>query len=194
MGKISDIYTSYKRSLDKSQQDYEESIKKRAINAEKLYKDLFKNLTFNYGKSFKSTESVRQVTEKSWDDRTNKTTIGAKGNEAMFHLAFSQQLLTKNQERQIVPHYCSIAKDKVKIRTWIGSLKALNPEYADQDGLCQGEFRVHVEVVTEYGHRAHSDFIITVGNDWNSLDARKLDCHCIRESLRHRIWNRIKHR
>src|SRR5215207_342996 len=45
MGKISDIYTSYKRSLDKSQQDYERSIKNRAINAEKLYKDFFKGLT-----------------------------------------------------------------------------------------------------------------------------------------------------
>jgi hypothetical protein len=60
--------------------------------------------------------------------------------------------------------------------------------------MCKGEFRVHVDIITEYGHRTYNDFIISVGNDWHSLDATKQDCHCIQESFLGRTWNRIRRR
>jgi hypothetical protein len=63
VGKISDIYTAYKKSLDRSQHDYERSVRDRATNAKKLYDGFFKDLTVNYGKFLKSRVSVMQVTE-----------------------------------------------------------------------------------------------------------------------------------
>jgi hypothetical protein len=119
-----------------------------------------------------------------WNEGSIRTTIGARGDKAMFHLVFSQQRLTTNQKDLITPLYCSIAKKKVGIRTWIGSKKALEkPEYRDQDGLCQGEFTVHVEVFTEHGHKAYKHFTIVVGGDWHKLNVSTIAiCQCSTKS------------
>ena len=117
----------------------------------------------------------------AWNDGNIGRTIGARGNKAIFHLAFSQQLLTTDQQNDITPLYCNIAKRKVKINSWIGTRDALEkPELRDQDGLCQGEFTVHIEVITQYGHRAYKHFIIAVGDDWHSLNVTMIDCQCFR--------------
>ena len=47
------------------------------------------------------------------------------------------------------------------------------PEYRDQDGLCEGEFRIHVEVSTEYGGKTRRDFVFKVGDGWRALDAEQ---------------------
>ncbi|MYB46959.1 MAG: MarR family transcriptional regulator [Cenarchaeum sp. SB0662_bin_33] len=49
MGKLSDIYTAYKRSLDQAQDDYEETIKARSASSGDFYDRFFKNLTVNLG-------------------------------------------------------------------------------------------------------------------------------------------------
>ncbi len=64
MGKLSDIYTSYKKNLDQAQDDYEKSVRERAQNAKQFYDDFFKNLIVNFGSSVKSTRFVGQVTDK----------------------------------------------------------------------------------------------------------------------------------
>jgi hypothetical protein len=118
----------------------------------------------------------------AWNDGNIGRTIGARGNKATFHLAFSQQLLTTDQQNDIIPSYCNIAKKKVKVNSWIGTREALKkPESRDQDGLCQGEFTVHIEVFTDYGHRAYKHFVITVGDDWHSLNVTMIDCQCFRK-------------
>lgn len=43
-----------------------------------------------------------------WDDGTSNKTIRAKGGKAIFHLAFSQQSLTRNQERLIPELFCGV--------------------------------------------------------------------------------------
>lgn len=64
MGKLSEIYTSYKKNLDQAQGDYEKSVKERAQNAKQFYDDFFKNLVVNYGEKVKSQAFVEQVTDK----------------------------------------------------------------------------------------------------------------------------------
>ena len=56
-----------------------------------------------------------------------------------------------------------------------------NPEYRDKDGLCQGEFIVHVEV-SEYGQRSRNDIVIKVGKNWEHLDAEISKCGCYKKS------------
>ena len=75
---------------------------------------------------------------------------------------------------------CGILNTKTQAYAWMATRNALqNPEHGTQDGLCQGEFRVHVEVFTEYGNDIRSDFIIKVGNGWQTLNAEKQICRIL---------------
>ena len=115
----------------------------------------------------------------AWDNGETKKNIGARRGKAIFHLAFSQKHLSKEQLSLIDPVQCGITKTKIKFGTWVATLKALEkPEHKDQDGLCQGDFKVHVEVVTETGYQSSKDFVITVGDSWEKLDAKMLECKC----------------
>lgn len=55
MGKLSDIYSAYKRSLDSAQDDYEETIKARSASSKEFYDHFFKNLTVNLGSRLEDT-------------------------------------------------------------------------------------------------------------------------------------------
>jgi hypothetical protein len=44
----------------------------------------------------------------AWSNGSIRTNIGARGNKAIFHLAFSQQRLTKYQKDSIIDQYCGI--------------------------------------------------------------------------------------
>lgn len=112
-----------------------------------------------------------------------------KYDKAFFHLAFSQQL-TENEENSITPVYCGIAnRITPQIHKWIATKKALaNPIKREQDGMCNGEFKVHVEVFSIDGDRTYSDFIIKVGKEFENLDVTKVDCKCINESK----WTRLR--
>lgn len=115
----------------------------------------------------------------AWEDGETKITIGARYGKAIFQLAFSQKYLTKEQLDLIDSVYCGVANEKIKFVAWVATPKALeSPEFRDQDGLCQGNFKVHVEVVTEAGQRKSKDFIIKVGDTWEKLDAEMLECKC----------------
>jgi hypothetical protein len=82
-----------------------------------------------------------------WDDGNNLASIRAKGGRGIFHLAFSQGELTPDQQRSIDEGYCGVTNSNVKPTSWVGSQEALvSPENIDQDGLCQGTFKVHVDV------------------------------------------------
>jgi hypothetical protein len=99
-----------------------------------------------------------------WEDGELQKTI-VKGRKATFHLAFSQGNITRTQEKQIGSVYCEITHNKTQVHTWMATRNALqNPEYRDQDGLCQGEFKVPVEVFAENGVNVRSDFVIKVGD------------------------------
>ena len=63
MGKLSDIYSSYKRSLDSAQEEYTNSVKLRAENAKEFYENFFKDLIINYGKETSSKEYTNGVIE-----------------------------------------------------------------------------------------------------------------------------------
>jgi hypothetical protein len=118
-----------------------------------------------------------------WDDGEIRTTITPKGGTAIFHLVFSQRNLTATQTEQIGSVFCAIVGENTKAQAWMATKKALqNPEYRDQDGLCQGEFRIHLEVSTEYGHKTRNDLIIKVGENWQRLDAEISECGCYKKS------------
>lgn len=61
MGKLSDIYAAYKRSLDRAQDDYEEILKARSANAHKFHDSFFKNLVVNFGSRFEDEGYRRSV-------------------------------------------------------------------------------------------------------------------------------------
>ena len=63
MGKLSDIYSSYKKSLDLAQDDYEASVREKSGNAHKFYEDFFKNLTVKFGDRFKDPVFQSSVIE-----------------------------------------------------------------------------------------------------------------------------------
>ena len=63
MGKLSDIYSSYKKSLDVAQDDYEASIKENAGNTSEFYNKFFVDLTVNLGDRFKDPEFQNGVIE-----------------------------------------------------------------------------------------------------------------------------------
>lgn len=56
MGKLSDIYKSYKESLDVAQADYEASVRENASRADEFYRRFFKDLTVNFGDRFEDAE------------------------------------------------------------------------------------------------------------------------------------------
>ena len=49
MGKLSDIYSAYSRSLDLAQDDYEETVKARSASSKDFYDRFFKSLTVDLG-------------------------------------------------------------------------------------------------------------------------------------------------
>lgn len=127
----------------------------------------------------------------TWDTGHTKTTISAKYGQAKFHLAFSQDLLAEHAEK-IEPVYCGIKKQKTRFQSWVGTLPALkSPHERDQDGMCNGKFKAHVEIYTVTGDRVYTDFIISVGDNWQSLNATESKCDCINQSLYSKIRNRI---
>jgi hypothetical protein len=161
--------------------------KDRAIECEIISRLLNKNLGCKWLDS--------KEKNLSWDNGETKKTIAANGGKAIFHLAFSQQNLIQTQKDQIGSAFCGIIKKETKVQSWIGTKNALqNPEYRDQDGLCQGEFKVHVEISTDYGHRTKNDFNVKVGGYWQSLDADMLECDCFKKSLLMRVLGKFKRR
>ena len=57
--------------------------------------------------------------------------------------------------------------------------------------MCQGRFRVHVEVSTINGERTLSDFIITVGDNWHAFEATKVECNSMKKSPLERVSEHI---
>jgi hypothetical protein len=115
-----------------------------------------------------------------WNDNlTNKTDISAKYGKKSFTLAFSQEKFTQDQIDSIGTVHCGVVNRDVTIYAWIGTERALvTPENHNQDSLCQGEFRVHVDVITETGEKTSSHGVIKVGNNWKSLTAGMDICSC----------------
>ena len=128
-----------------------------------------------------------------WDINDLKRDIGIKHDEAYFQLVFSQQYLTNQERDSITDVYCGVLDDKTKFQTWIATRDALsNPTDREQDGMCKGEFKVHVEVFSMYGNRAYNDFIINVGKDWHELGVTKVDCECIKEAKVTKLFHRFR--
>jgi len=63
MGKLSDIYSSYKKSLDVAQDEYEESVRRGSNNAKRFYDDFFRDLTVNLGSRLTDREFREDVIE-----------------------------------------------------------------------------------------------------------------------------------
>ncbi|MDA7990510.1 MAG: hypothetical protein MPK30_05370 [Gammaproteobacteria bacterium] len=63
MGRISEIYTSYKSSLDLAQDEYEDSVRTGSKNAREFYDAFFKDLTINMGKKLESKDFVDMITD-----------------------------------------------------------------------------------------------------------------------------------
>src|SRR5215217_2369116 len=103
-----------------------------------------------------------------WDNGDTKMNIPAKSGRAKFHLVFSQQNFTIQQLGSMTPQLCKETNEKMRLHTWVGTKMALeNPEYAQYDGLCQGDFTIQVTVSTEDGFSSEiSSFSITVGEAW----------------------------
>jgi hypothetical protein len=116
-----------------------------------------------------------------WNDGKAKMDIGARGANATFHLAFSQERLTKEQKCLIIPANCGVVNGPYLCECWVGTRTALkNTAYADQDGLCRGAFTVHVRVSAESGDGISKHFNITVGDNWEKLFAKMENCNCQR--------------
>jgi hypothetical protein len=133
-------------------------------------------LTKTHGCQALSTEDKIQM----WNDTlTNKTNISAKYGEKSFTLAFSQEEFTQDQIDSIGEIYCGVRNQNTTVHAWVGTLRALGtPENYNQDSLCQGEFKVHVDVITETGEKVSSHFAIKVGDNWKSLTAEMDACNC----------------
>jgi hypothetical protein len=108
-----------------------------------------------------------------------KTSISAKYGKKTFTLAFSQEKFTMDQVNAIGTLNCGITGHYTRLNTWIGTQRALiAPENDSNDSLCQGEFRVHVDVIAETGHKTSSHFVIKVGDNWQSLTGEMNMCDC----------------
>ena len=115
----------------------------------------------------------------SEDNLGHKVDIGAKYGKTTFTLAFSQETFTLDQINLIGKIACSKTKGLYQIKHWIGTRRAImTPEKYDQDGLCQGKFNVHMDVITETGQSVSSHFNIVVGEQWRDLDATIEYCNC----------------
>jgi hypothetical protein len=118
----------------------------------------------------------------TWNDGNTLTTIRANGGRAIFHLAFSQESFFPDRTGSIGKAYCGVAKSDTNVVSWIANQDALvDPNRRDQDGLCQGSFKFHVQVATESGHIVSAHFNISVGGTWKDLGVEsgkfnKCDC------------------
>ncbi len=65
MGRISEIYSSYKRSLDQAQDEYEETVRLGSSNAREFYNDFFRDLTVNMGGRLADREFVNMVADET---------------------------------------------------------------------------------------------------------------------------------
>ena len=61
MSRISEIYSSYKKSLDQAQDEYEESVKISSANARDFYNDFFKDLIINMGSKLDNHDFVDMI-------------------------------------------------------------------------------------------------------------------------------------
>jgi len=123
-----------------------------------------------------------------WENNETRITIGAKHDKRYFYLAFSQE-----KEILTATTYCGSLKENIqKVRSWVATKEASqDPRIREQDKMCQGRFRVHVDVFTDYGQKAGSDFIINVGASWHDLDVEMCECQCIKLSRFRRFLKRI---
>ena len=63
MGRLSEIYSSYKRSLDRAQDEYEESVRAGASNAREFYYGFFRDLTVNLGERLGDRDFVGMIAD-----------------------------------------------------------------------------------------------------------------------------------
>jgi hypothetical protein len=122
-----------------------------------------------------------------WENDETRIDIGAKHDNRFFYLVFSQE-----KQEATTPTYCGVISGDIQnVRSWIATREALqSPKKREQDKICQGQFRVHVDIFTEYGQRTYSDFIIKVRNDWHELDAEKCECNCTKRTIIQKIFRR----
>jgi hypothetical protein len=122
----------------------------------------------------------------TWNDGNTLTTIRANRGRAVFHLVFSQESFPDRRE-SIGTAYCGVAKSDTSVVSWIANQDALvDPDSRDQDGLCQGSFKFHVQVATESGHIVSAHFNIRIGRTWKDLEVElgKFDkCDCKKKSF-----------
>jgi hypothetical protein len=84
---------------------------------------------------------------------------------------------------------CRFNANIQNIQSWIATKEAFRvPQGREQDKICQGSFKVHVDVFTDYGQKTSNDFMITVGPTWHDLDAGRLKCRCIQ----HKRFRRLR--
>jgi hypothetical protein len=123
-----------------------------------------------------------------WENDETRITIGAKHDRPCFYLVFSQEVAEDTS-----PTYCGItSKDTKDVQTWIATKEAFqNPKRREQDKMCQGRFRVHVDVFTEYGQKVNSDFIIKVGPTWQDLNVERCECQCSKPSRFRRLSHKL---
>jgi hypothetical protein len=113
-----------------------------------------------------------------WENGSTKNTVSGHSSEKI-QIAFTQEKLTKEQNEKIANVYCARLDSKPKFHSWFATPRALRSiEYADADGLCLGNFKIHVDIKTERGHTISSDFLIKVGGNWRELDAEMNKCSC----------------
>jgi hypothetical protein len=131
-----------------------------------------------------------------WGNGSSKNPISGHSSEK-FQIAFSQEKSTDEQNEKITYVQCgNLDKSKrTKFYAWFATQRALKSiEYADADGLCLGDFKVHVEIKTERGHRISKDFLLRVGDGWRNLEAEMYECNCKykKKSLKTKILERFK--
>ena len=61
LSKLSEIYASYKKNLDRAQDEYEESVRKSAANTCEFYQDFFGRLIVNLGEKFETPGYRRDI-------------------------------------------------------------------------------------------------------------------------------------
>jgi hypothetical protein len=114
-----------------------------------------------------------------WEDGKTMMDIGV-NSKRIFNLAFSQQHLTSDQERQLRKKYCGIAKKTIEPCAWLATESALkNQGYGDSESMCLGSFKVHVDAIEEDGNVDSKHFMIRIpNNSWQSLNAELMECDC----------------
>jgi hypothetical protein len=129
------------------------------------------------GCTWLSTDDKKTLT---WQNGEIITSIKPRGGDGILCIAFSQERLTKEQHDLIDSVKCAMVNDNVRCTAWVGTKRALErTAYADQDGMCQGNFIIHVDVISDTGNKVSKHFKITVGNEWHTLNAEMQECDCI---------------